>query len=402
MLTETVMRRPIRLIYLALALLVSGVLAPIVATADPARARPVPAPPRLLLDDGDVQSLREAVTQSLTWIDHQPPERRLVFGPVAVTAAQQARGLRRLLELLGDEPGREVLIARILAEFDLLKSVGGPGGEMLVTGYYEPVIDAAETESPEYPVPILGVPDDLVEVAAAPATAGPENGRVIGRIEGPRIVPYWNRAEITAGRLARRGRVVAWARDPVDVFFMEIEGSGTLRFPDGRELRLSHATTNGRPYRSIGRLLINEGKIEREAMSMPAIRAWLAANPADRARVLHHNESYVFFRYRDSPPVGSFGAPLTPGRSIATDARLFPPGALAFVRTERPTAAAAGKVEWTPVSRFVLNQDTGGAIRGPGRVDVFWGRGVEAELAAGLMKQPGELYFLVPKNSHLR
>jgi membrane-bound lytic murein transglycosylase A len=135
---------------------------------------------------------------------------------------------------------------------------------------------------------------------------------------------------------------------------------------------------------------------------MPAIRAWLAANPADLARVLHHNESYVFFRYRDSPPVGSFGVPLTPGRSIATDARLFPPGALAFVRTERPTAAAAGKVEWTPVSRFVLNQDTGGAIRGPGRVDVFWGRGVEAELAAGLMKQPGELYFLVPKDSQLR
>ncbi len=396
------MRRATRSICLALALLVGGVLAPIVATADPARAlRPVRDPDRgLLLDDGDVGSLREAVTQSLAWIDRQPPGRRFVFGSVTVTAAQQARGLRRLLELLGDEPAPDVLLGRILAEFDVLKSVGGPGGEMLVTGYYEPVIDAAETESSEYPVPILGVPDDLVEFASTPSTA-PGNGRVIGRLERRQIVPYWSRAEIIAGRLARRGRVLAWARDPVDVFFMEIEGSGTLRLPDGRELRLTHATTNGHPYRSIGRLLIDEGKIEREAMSMPAIRAWLAANSADRARVLHYNESYAFFRYREGPPVGSLGVPLTSRRSIATDARFFPPGALAFVRTERPTAEVCG-VEWTPVSRFVLNQDTGGAIRGPGRVDVFWGGGAEAELAAGLMKQSGELYFLVPKGRQLR
>ena len=396
------MRRATRSICLALALLVGGVLVPIGATADPAMAlRPVQASDRgLLLDDGDVKSLREAVTRSLAWIDRQPPGRRFVFGAVTVTAAQQTRGFRRLLELLGDEPAPDVLRDRILAEFDVLKSVGGPVGKMLVTGYYEPVIDAAETESPEYPVPILGVPEDLVEVASPPSPA-PGNGRVIGRLEGRQIVPYWSRAEIAARPSAGSGRILAWARDPVDVFFMEIEGSGTLRLPDGREVRLSHATTNGRSYSSIGRLLIDEGKIDREAMSMPAIRAWLAANLADRARVLHHNESYVFFRYRDGPPVGSLGVTLTPGRSIATDGRLFPPGALAFIRTERPTAVVDGQVEWTPVSRFVLSQDTGGAIRGPGRVDVFWGRGVEAELAAGFMKQPGELYFLVPKSREL-
>ena len=135
----------------------------------------------------------------------------------------------------------------------------------------------------------------------------------------------------------------------------------------------------------------------REAMSMQAIRAWLAAHPEERQRVLQHNESYVFFRPLAGPPEGSLGRPLTPGRSVATDARLFPPGALAFLDTEQPERAADGSVRWTPLSRFVLNQDTGGAIRGAGRVDFFWGRGERAAFAAGLMRQPGRLYFLVAR-----
>jgi membrane-bound lytic murein transglycosylase A len=178
---------------------------------------------------------------------------------------------------------------------------------------------------------------------------------------------------------------------------MEVEGSGTLRFPDGREMRVGPAATNGRPYRSIGRLLIDEGRLTEDSVSMHAIRSWLQQNPAERARVLRHNQSVVFFRRLEGPPLGSLGVPLTPARSIATDARLFPPGALAYVRTERPVRLSDGRVAWGPVSRFVLNQDTGGAIRGPGRVDVFWGRGSDAELAASEMKQLGDLYFLVPK-----
>lgn len=133
-------------------------------------------------------------------------------------------------------------------------------------------------------------------------------------------------------------------------------------------------------------------------MSMQALRAWLAANPAEQGRVLAHNESYVFFRELEGAAVGSLGRPVTPGRSIATDARLFPKGALAFLATERPVAAPDGSVQaWVPLQRFVVNQDTGGAIKGAGRVDVFWGRGAEAELAAGMMKQRGRLFFLVPR-----
>jgi membrane-bound lytic murein transglycosylase A len=333
-----------------------------------------------LLDDGDPASLRAAVEQSLRWLERQAPGRRLGLGSQWVTAGDYAAGLRRFLGLLADNPPPDVLEVRVLGEFDVVASVGRADGAVLVTGYHEPVLEASDRPGPGYPVPILGVPADV------PGS-------------GWRRCCRPSRAEIEAGRLGDAARPLAWARDAVDVFFMEVEGSGTLRFPDGREMRVGPAATNGRPYRSIGRLLIDEGWLTEESVSMAAIRAWLEANPAQRARVLRHNEAVVFFRRLDGPPVGFLGVPLTPGRSIATDARLFPPAALAFVRGERPFRLADGRVAWGPMSRFVLNQDTGGAIRGPGRVDVFWGRGPEADLAASEMKQLGELYFLAPRSA---
>jgi membrane-bound lytic murein transglycosylase A len=332
-----------------------------------------------LLDDGDPDSLRTAVAQSLAWLDRQPGGRGLMFGPRRVTIGDYAAGLRQLLMMLAGNPPPELLEERILAEFDVLSSVGRGDGAVLLTGYHEPVIEASDRPGPQYPVPVLGLP--------------------AGFSGGWRYSRYPSRAEIEAGRLGAAAQPLAWARDPVDVFFMEVEGSGTLRFPDGREIRVGPAATNGHPYRSIGRLLIDEGRLTEETVSMHAIRSWLAANPSERARVLRHNQSVVFFRRLEGPPVGSLGVPLTPARSIATDARLFPAGGLAFVRTERPLRLSDGRVGWSPVSRFVLNQDTGGAIRGAGRVDMFWGRGDDAELAASEMKQLGDLYFLVPKPS---
>ena len=329
----------------------------------------------LLLDDGDTASLRQAIEQSLAWLRGQPSEQRVFFGARMVSVGEQRQVLRRMLDLLSDNPSADVLEERVNAEFDLLKSVGD-NGRVVVTGYHEPIIDAAENRSPEYHVPIYGVPRDLI--------AG-------------RRGAYWSRAEIEQGRLGDRVRPIAWARDPVDVFFLEIEGSGTLRLPGNRELRVGYGATNGRPYRSIGWLLIREGKIAPDAMTMRALREWLNEHPEDRKRVLQFNESFVFFRQSSSAPVGSLGVPLTPGRSIATDPQVFPRGSLAFIRTMRPFSLPNGQVGWKPVTRFVLSQDAGGAIRGPGRVDVFWGRGPEAALAASDMKELGELYVVVPK-----
>lgn len=339
--------------------------------------RPVDRPS--LLDDGDLESLRAAAARSLEWLDRQPGGRWLQFGSRRITTGDYAAGLRRLVMLLAGSPPPEVLEERVLAEFDVLSSVGRDDGAVLLTGYHEPVVQVSERQSAQYSVPVLGLPADF---------AG-----------GWRNLRYLSRAEIEAGRLGAAARPLAWARDPVDVFFMEVEGSGTLRFPDGREMRVGPAATNGYPYRSIGRLLIDEGRLTEETVSMHAIRSWLIDNPSERARVLRHNQSVVFFRRLEGPPLGSLGVPLTPARSIATDARVFPAGGLAFVRTERPSRLPDGRVGWSPVSRFVFNQDTGGAIRGAGRVDVFWGRGNDAELAASEMKQLGELYFLVPKPS---
>lgn len=352
-----------------------------------------------LVDDGDLPSLREAVRQSLAWLASQPADRPLVYGPRTVTVAEQRQALERLLGLTAGDPGPAELARRVGQAFEPLVAAGGPDGRMLVTGYYEPVVAVAERPDADHGAPIYGRPDDLVEATLQAFDARWRGERLAGRLEpgGRRLVPYWTRAEIDAGRLAGRGLELAWARDLVDAFFMEIQGSGTLRFPDGRELRVGYAASNGRPYRSIGRLLIDEGRLDRAAVTMPALRAWLADHPAERDRVLRHNESFVFFRPLDGPPVGSLGVPVTPGRSVATDHRLFPPGALAYLETRRPVPGPDGRPAWRPLGRFVVNQDTGGAIRGAGRVDVFWGRGVEAELSAGLMKEPGRLAFLVPR-----
>jgi membrane-bound lytic murein transglycosylase A len=362
---------------------VAGTLSttPVRSAAQPGGVlRPTPGSERpSLLDDGDPDSLRAAVAQSLAWLDRQPGGRFLSFGPRRLSLSEYAAGLRRLAMMLAGDPPPELLEERVLAEFEVLSSVGRGDGAVLLTGYHEPVIEVSDRQSREYPVPILGLP------------AGHTGGWAYPR--------YLSRAEIEAGRLGAAARPLAWARDPIDVFFMEVEGSGTLRFPDGREIRVGPAATNGHPYRSIGRLLIDEGRLTEETVSMHAIRSWLAANPSERARVLRHNQSVVFFRRLDGPPLGSLGVPLTPARSIATDARLFPAGALAFIRTEHPQRLADGRVGWSPISRFVLNQDTGGAIRGAGRVDLFWGRGGDADLAASEMKQLGELYFLVPRAS---
>jgi membrane-bound lytic murein transglycosylase A len=380
-----VKRSVVSVLYLSVWFLVAAGTYPAPVSADLRRALQPVAESRMpaLLDTGDSASLREAIMQSLAWLSRRPPRSVLTFGVRTVTVFEQTRALERVLEFLAEDPSPDLLEAFLLEEFDVVRSVGRGDGTMLVTGYHEVIIDAALQPSAEYRVPILAPPTGL-------------GGR------SPVRSPYPTRAEIESGRLAGRTGPVAWARNPVDVFFMEVEGSGTLRLPDSTEIRVGYAGTNGRPYRSIARLLIDEGHIEREAMSMRSLREWLMANPHELSRVLNHNQSYVFFGRRGGPPVGSLGVPLTPGRSIATDPQIFPPGSLAFLLTERPRVAENGDIVWSPVSRFVLSQDVGGVIRGPGRVDVFWGRGPDADLAASEMKQPGELYVLVPKAPGIR
>ena len=185
-------------------------------------------------------------------------------------------------------------------------------------------------------------------------------------------------------------------RDPVERFFLHIEGSGKIRLPDGQTLQVGYAASNGHPYRSIGRLLIDTGQLTPDAVSLQGLRRYLRTHPQERAQILDANPRYIFFRPVDQGPRGSLDLVLVPGRSIATDARLFPPAGLAFMQTQKPLLNPNGTiVGWQPMSRFVLNHDTGSAITGPGRVDLFWGSDATAEIAAGHMKHPGNLFFLL-------
>jgi len=348
-----------------------------------------------LVDDLDGENLSAACEPSLAYLNRIPADRVFTFGDLTRTGGALAAGVRRICEIAATPAAQR---QRMLQdEFLLVKSAGRDGaGEVFFTGYYEPLLDARRDPSPPFDRPVYGVPDDLVTVDLADFGVEADRTRIVGMVENRRLVPYRDREIIDFGDgLTDQADVLGWVDDPVDVFFLHVQGSGTLVFEDGSRIRAGYATTNGRPYRSIGRLLIDDGLVSREDMSMQAIRGYLEQHPEELPRVLGFNPSYVFFRALPAAggPLGCYGEPVTGGRSIATDRALFPAPIMAWIRATVPTAEGGDE----PIARFVLNQDTGGSIRGPGRVDLFMGQGDEAGEIAGRTKHLGELYFLIPK-----
>ena len=265
-------------------------------------------------------------------------------------------------------------------------------GEGLVTGYYEPVIDGSRSRSAKYRYPAYGVPPDLVVVDLASLHPDLAHQRLRGRLEGRRLVPDYTRAEIEKRGASLGSDVIAWVADAVELFFLQVQGSGQVRLPDGSRLRLAYADQNGHPYRSLGRALIERGELTLEQASMQGIKAWAAANPGRMQEALQVNPSYVFFREATvtDNPVGALGAPLTPGYSIAVDPRSVPLGTPVWLDTTLPLSKS-------PLQRLVLAQDTGGAIRGAVRADFYWGTGDEAGTQAGRMRQQGAMWILWPK-----
>lgn len=269
--------------------------------------------------------------------------------------------------------------------------VGEDGDTGLITGYYEPELAGARHRSDAYPVPLYTRPKDLVTVRLSDFGKDFGGERLAGRVEGGRLRPYHDRARIVDGALDGEGIEIVWVADPIAAFFLQIQGSGRVRLPDGEILRLGYAATNGRPYTAIGRVLVAEGALEREEVSLQSIRAWLRANPGEQRRVMDRNRSYVFFReVPGEGPVGTQGVPLTPGRSLAVDHRLMPLGAPLWIDTADPLDTSRS------LRRLAVAQDTGGAIRGAVRCDLFWGAGLDAEERAGRMRSPGRYYVLLP------
>ena len=303
---------------------------------------------------------------------------------------QDASGLTRGEDWrpLCEEAGRIAAPAEISAFFrDRFETVQVGDGAAFATGYYEPEIRGCRTRRPGCEVPIYAKPADLLE--ADPQTGARGRGRID---ETGRYVPYYDRTEIEAGALAGRGLELAWAADPADLFFLQIQGSGRLRLPDGSVMRIGYAGQNGREYIAIGRLLRERGLVQ-PPVTMQRIREWMSANPEAGRALMRENKSYVFFRELTGPgPLGALGRPVTPRASVAADPRFVPLGA-PVILLEMSDPRASGL--W-------IAQDTGGAIRGPNRFDTFWGAGEEAALIAGGMQARGRAYLLLPRGTLAR
>lgn len=351
-------------------------------------------------DDREFRDIAVAVRQSLDFYLKLPPESSFSFGPEGVTAGDMVETLQKFLGIVDNQAfsyGEKV--EQLKKNFFLYRSVGSDGrGKVLFTGYYEPVLSCRLSADNTHKYPLYKRPDDIIEVDLTQFGNGFPRNKIFGRLDDKKVIPYFSREEIDVkNALADRNLEILWCNDPVDIYFLQIQGSGKADLGDGRMLSVLFDGQNGRSYTSIGRYLIDAGIIPREEMSMQITRLYLRDNPEKMSEILNRNPSYVFFRTGNGSSVGNIGVPLTPQRSIATDSRLFPKGALALIATTKPVIENGIIKEWAPFTRFVMNQDTGGAIRGAGRVDLFWGQGTEAEISAGYMQQEGELYFLMRK-----
>ncbi|MFJ2365475.1 murein transglycosylase A [Pseudomonas sp. NPDC087697] len=279
-----------------------------------------------------------------------------------------------------------------LEVYGLRSSAGNANG--LITGYYEPVYPGSLTQNPVANVPVYGVPDDMIIVSLESIYPELKGKRLRGRLEGRVLKPYDDAAAIETKGV--KAPVLAWLTDPMDLQFLQIQGSGRIQLEDGRQLRIGYADQNGHPYRPIGRWLVDQGELKKEEVTMGAISAWAKAHPTRIPELLGSNPSYVFFnRNPDSNegPRGSLNVPLTSGYSVAVDRKVIPLGSLLWLSTTRPDGSA--------LVRPVAAQDTGGAITGEVRADLFWGTGDAAGQLAGDMKQQGQIWMLWPKGAAL-
>jgi membrane-bound lytic murein transglycosylase A len=281
-------------------------------------------------------------------------------------------------------------VLRIVAD----TGVGNRKDTGLITAYYEPILKGSRQKDCTFQTPLFGVPDDLVSVELGELYPILKGERVRGRLQGKKVIPLPDRSHIDASEVLK-GKELVWVDSAIDAFFLQIQGSGRVQLTDGTTIRLAFADVNGHPYKAIGRYLVDQGELTVESATAPALRQWLQSHPERQAEVFNSNPSVVFFREEklvDAAlgPRGALGVPLTAGRSIAIDTRWLPLGAPMFLATTLPSGE--------PVQRLVMAQDTGGAIRGPIRADLFWGLGEEAGEQAGIMRQDGRLWLIWPRN----
>lgn len=349
-------------------------------------------------DDDAFNGMAAAATRSLEYYQRLPDSRQFSYGDQTYSAREMEASTQHFLDLLAAYEGAE-LEAQLQRDFWFFES-RNEDGQAFFTGYYEPVLRGSVTQTAAFAAPLYAKPEDLVE-ADLGAFADDLKGRTLrGKLQGNRLVPYDNREAIVyQGSLDNRAEPLAFLENDIEVFFLQIQGSGLVQLDNGTLLRLNYAGQNGHAYFAIGRLLLDQ--IPREQMSLQSIKEYLYAHPDEVQEILTANPSYTFFRPVPEGPLGNIEVPLTPGRSLAADRRLLPKGSLAWFETTYPPEAFPEEAGVRPLRRFGVIQDTGGAIKGHGRADVFWGNGPTAERLAGPMKQTGRLFLLVAKKEVL-
>lgn len=337
----------------------------------------------LFTDNASDASLIEAAENQLHWLKRQPPEQKIPFGQIPVSRSQMVRSLESFLQMMRKRPTPRQLDHFIKTKYHVYQAAGRKQrekGEMLVTAYYEPTFSGQRDRSSLARWPLYRLP---------PAA---RTGKT--KASGP------TRAEIENSGLFAGGELV-WLTDPFDAYLLHVQGSGKIRFSDGSLRSVRYAGNNGHPYKSLGKLFVDRAILPLEKVNNNTLRSWLENHPEQRQEMLQHNPRFIFFKWGPSGnPEGSSGLPLTPGRSIAIDPKVLPAGSIGFLKSRRPLFDSAGKVRgWATLHRFVFPQDEGAAIKGAGRVDLFLGADSYAEHAANIMREPGELYFFLLKES---
>ncbi len=347
-------------------------------------------------DDMDIESLALAIEKSLQYLNALKEDKVFTYGPDKFSVEHIRNSLKAFLLIIKQNSDIKKLNREIRKKFILYKIAGK---KVLFTGYFEPILNGNLEHDSLHRYPIYRTPNDLLKIDLGlfhPKFCGQ---RIMAKIDGQKIIPYHTRQDIAEGKvLEGKNLEIAWLKDPLDIAILQIQGSGIIKLPSGKTIRVGYSASNGHPYKSIGRYMIDKGYINSDNLSLQTIRSYLNDHPDIKEEILNYNPSYVFFRFLDNGPLGNIGVPLTPGRSLALDDRLFPKGALVYIRCQKPIMGKDGNIaKWVPFARFLLNQDTGGVIKGTGRADIFWGSDPYAELAAGHLKHEGDLFFLVKK-----
>ncbi|MBI3564951.1 MAG: MltA domain-containing protein [Elusimicrobia bacterium] len=350
--------------------------------------------------------LIKAAKKAVKYLESLPPNKALRLAGRDYAPAALIDSAKEIAAIAATAKSADEFDARVRAGFDVFQSAGLDGqGRVVFSSYYQPTLKASLKKAPGYARPLYRRPPDMVEVdLAAFGKNGGGDSLVLGRVgKDKRVTPYWTREEIDRRKtLAGKGLEVAWLKDPLDVMDLHVQGSGILKLASGKEVLVKYAGTNGRPFNSVGLTLVRTGAFARDEITFPKMHDYLRANPDAESWILSTNPRYTFFEVaplpEDGEPYGAAECSLVPARSIAIDPAVFPLGALAFFTTTSPQADKTGRVLGQfPTARFAFALDTGGAIKSPGRVDIYAGHGAQAEATARGQWADGKLWFLVKK-----